>query len=384
MPELKTPAPNLSVPTRSKSAPLKKHLIAEVASGRLKPGARLSTESQFADEFDISRPTVRRALAELEGEGLIRREQGRGTFVNVETEIRSRTTTGTFAMVIAGADDLGGSAMIRGFEQGCRASHRNMFLCDSENNVDLQGGLLLRLANLDIAGVAFMPAVSPPTPDYQVKLLHGQNIPVVLCHRGVEGIEAPVLSVSHVEEGRLVGQAFAEKGHRRVAIVVAYQAGRLREKWVKGVREGLRESGGELPDEFVSMSPTTSFDYAKQESHLSKTLDEMLGSNDPPTAIFVVPDDFAYSANCLLQEVGLRVPEDISLIGLGDVNRSGAFTRRLTSVGIDGAKMGKEAVRLLDEIVSGQRNIHDVEQCEMTISLSDGQTLGPAPRRSKT
>jgi len=60
-------------------------LGAEVQAGRLKPGERLATELELAERFAVNRHTVRRAMATLVEQGLLRVEQGRGTFVNGAT-----------------------------------------------------------------------------------------------------------------------------------------------------------------------------------------------------------------------------------------------------------------------------------------------------------
>ena len=60
---------------------LKKTLAEEIVAGRWLPGDRLPSEPSICDHFDVSRTTVRQALSELEAEGMIRREKGRGTFV---------------------------------------------------------------------------------------------------------------------------------------------------------------------------------------------------------------------------------------------------------------------------------------------------------------
>jgi GntR family phosphonate transport system transcriptional regulator len=54
---------------------------AEIAGGQHKPGARLPTEAELSSRFAVNRHTVRRAMEELEGRGLVRIEQGRGSFV---------------------------------------------------------------------------------------------------------------------------------------------------------------------------------------------------------------------------------------------------------------------------------------------------------------
>jgi GntR family transcriptional regulator len=60
---------------------LKKLLSEEIGTGRWPPGDRMASEPDICEHFDVSRTTVRQALAELESEGLIRKEKGRGTYV---------------------------------------------------------------------------------------------------------------------------------------------------------------------------------------------------------------------------------------------------------------------------------------------------------------
>ena len=68
-------------PKRTKSDLVKDHLVAAIDRG-LAPHEKLPTERELADEFDISRLTVRRALDQLENDGLVYRVQGAGTFVS--------------------------------------------------------------------------------------------------------------------------------------------------------------------------------------------------------------------------------------------------------------------------------------------------------------
>jgi GntR family transcriptional regulator len=60
---------------------LKRLIADEIQSGRWEVGARLPSEAEFCDSFGVSRTTVRQALGELEREGALRKEKGRGTFV---------------------------------------------------------------------------------------------------------------------------------------------------------------------------------------------------------------------------------------------------------------------------------------------------------------
>jgi DNA-binding LacI/PurR family transcriptional regulator len=79
-----------------------------------------------------------------------------------------------------------------------------------------------------------------------------------------------------------------------------------------------------------------------------------------------------------LEQLQLRVPEDVSLIGWGGKWRDGVFLRRLTSVVVDEEQVGRTAAELLCQMHSGQRPLLDNEEIVMNLALYQGETLGPA------
>ena len=81
----------------------------------------------------------------------------------------------------------------------------------------------------------------------------------------------------------------------------------------------------------------------------------------------------------LLQRLELRVPEDVSLLGVGDTHRQGAIAQRLSAITYSNNEIGEHAFRLLWEMRSGKRPLDDGEEVVVTVELNDGQTLGPAP-----
>ena len=87
---------------------------------------------------------------------------------------------------------------------------------NSQNNIGRQANLVLGLIDQMVGGVAIVPTTSEPTPAIQIRQLHKNQIPVVFCHRTVEGIAAPCVTFSGYEVGFKAGQAFYERGHRRL------------------------------------------------------------------------------------------------------------------------------------------------------------------------
>ena len=140
------------------------------------------------------------------------------------------------------------------------------------------------------------------------------------------------------------------------------------------------DGGGELPEQFVYCGGSPTTNIAEQENEVFESLQRMCREPNPPTAIMCHFDDLAEMIYFQLGRLGLRVPEDISLIGFGGTWRKGAFAQRLTSVVVDETELGRCAANLLHEIRSGRRPIDDNEEVIMPLALNDGMTVGPAPR----
>ncbi|HKI70471.1 MAG TPA: substrate-binding domain-containing protein, partial [Verrucomicrobiae bacterium] len=168
----------------------------------------------------------------------------------------------------------------------------------------------------------------------------------------------------------------------RVAMFSAQRAG-LSSQYERGLRESIQASGGTLPDSFVRCGNVSKL-TAEYEQFLVTNLKELLNSPNRPTAIFCTFDSVAEMAYLWLNQLGIKVPEEISLVGFGGTWREGAITRRLTSVAVDEEELGRSAVRLLDEMRRRQRPLNDVTETIMPLNLTDGETLGKAPITTRT
>lgn len=84
---------------------LKRLILADVAIRGLEPGERLDGEHELCQRYDVSRTVVRQALQELEHEGVVRREKGRGTFLN-----DPRSSRGIGGALVGTFEDIQGSA----------------------------------------------------------------------------------------------------------------------------------------------------------------------------------------------------------------------------------------------------------------------------------
>ena len=266
-------------------------------------------------------------------------------------------------------------ALLHGFEAGASAIHHQTILCNSGNDVAQQAQIVLQLLDQKIGGVAMVPTTDLQTPAFHARQLQEHGIPVVFCHRRITGVAAPLVAIPFYEVGRLAGKTLAERGHRRVAA--------LSSMWVSsnaplidGINDGLRDGGGDLPADWWFVGDS----IEEHEEELLKALKEIFAGANPPTAIYCTFDSTAEMTYLLLSQLGLRVPEDVSLLSFGGALREGALNRRLSAVVVDEVATGQKAVTLLNEMRRGERPIDDSEEFVMELGLYDGQTLAsPMP-----
>ena len=354
---------------------LKSHLLAEFRSGRFKPGDALPTENEMAEMLSMARSTVRQALGELDRDGFVRRIRGKGTFVSENIAIPSETELGLFSLVVPESEGGHYPSLIQGFSRAATERHTHAIVNDTANDVNKQAAVVLQLLAKRAGGVALVPTLAP-TPANQITLLQQQGIPVVQCHRPVEGVNAPLLAIRQREITRLAGEKLIEAGHRRVARFNSTK-GPEADATLEQLRKMLGRVGGGIRDEDVFIGSGSAVHMYEQEGRIEEALRKMLDRPDPPTAIATTYDTVAEVVFLILQRIGLRVPEDVSLMGFGGRERGGAVIGRLTSVVMDGAEVGRMAYDLLNEMSKGKRSIHDTERIDIPLDIYEGQTLGP-------
>jgi len=363
---------------RPKYLQLVEQLMEQITQGELKPGAALPSEHQLCETHQLARTTVRNAMQLLEEQGWINRIHGKGSFVSTKPPIPIKQQLDIFAFVLPEVRTGFYPSLQRSFEQAAALTQNQVLVCCTENKVDMQGNTILQLIDKHVAGVALVPATVPPTPAYQVRQLQQHGIPVVFCHRDVEGIQAPLLSIPFREVGLLAGQTLLEQGHRSIALFSPHRATASIE-YETGLREALAASPDSCPEPFIFHGPSSQLHPIDYEPDLLNTLETMFQRPDPPTAIFATFDSLAELIYLLLGKLGKRVPEDVSLLGFGGTVRHVAIQSRLSSITVDEVAIGRKAAELLTQMKQGELPIDSAEVFPMPINTSAGQTLGPPP-----
>jgi LacI family transcriptional regulator len=166
------------------------------------------------------------------------------------------------------------------------------------------------------------------------------RIPVVLVNRYLDGDTADTVVSDNSAGGRAVAEAMLDLGHRRIALISGPENATTSRDRERGFRDGLEARGVDLDEALRRVG---------QFSHHSGYqwgLD-LLTSRPRPTAIFAVNDLIAFGALDAARRMGIRVPDELSVVGFDDIEMAGWEAFNLTTVKQPLAKLGREAVALL-------------------------------------
>jgi LacI family transcriptional regulator len=171
--------------------------------------------------------------------------------------------------------------------------------------------------------------------------LHRRNFPFVLLNREVDDCPGDACVVDNVLGAELVARELLALGHTKVAAIFGPEqtsTGRDREA---GFRSVLEEAGIDLPPHRWRRC---GFDFAAGRQAASELLDESAG---PPTAIFAANDIIALGAFNALHGRGVRIPDELTLIGFDDVRMAAWEAFSLTTVRQDIPGLVRAATELL-------------------------------------
>jgi LacI family transcriptional regulator, galactose operon repressor len=237
------------------------------------------------------------------------------------------------------------AALFRGVEDGASPRGYNVLLCNTDGSPQRQRSHLQSLHARRVDGVILASSfLKDPT----VRWLRHQGIPYVLVNRFSDEDHDPFVGSDDLVGGRIATSHLAELGHRRIGHLAGkptVSTGVMRRR---GYLAALAERG-------LTADPRLVIESGYTEEGGTQAAERLLALDDRPTAIFAVTDMTAVGAFGAARRMGLRVPEDIAIVGYNDIPLASRMMPALTTVRVPIHEFGSAAARvLLDQIDSGQ------------------------------
>ena len=235
------------------------------------------------------------------------------------------------------------TSVVRGVEDVALSRGYHLFLCNTDEDAGREDEYVVELAKKGVDGLMVAPSASRAE---RAGRLRSEGVPFVFVDRRVEGVEADVVGVDNRAGMRLVAEHLVGMGHRRVGMVsgpLDKASGRERYEGLKGA---LEELGSGLEDRLVRFGD---FKTAGGREGARGLMD--LGT--PPTAIVAANNQMTLGALLEIEGRGLRVPEDVSVVGFDDPEWAPLVSPPLTAVAQPTYEMGVRAAGLLLDRIEG-------------------------------
>lgn len=349
-------------------------LLREIESGRWKEGERLPSEADLVERFGHSRITIGRALRDLQSAGVISRRAGSGSFV-------TRTAPGaqrSFGLLIA---DLGETdvyeSIVRGM-MGSPLARDNALIWgsapgelapdDVEARSERAWQLCRQYIDRQVDGVFFAPvSMSPAAGDVNhriVSALDAAGIPVVLLDRPVTPYPDPgthdLVGIDNRRAGYVMTEHLIAHGATRIIFVRQSSNSPTVDARESGYRRAMR-----IPFEPI--------DAVRLDPGNKNAVRAMLRTH-APDGIVCANDRTAGRLMHTLLRVGVRIPSDLRLVGIDDVQYASLLPVPLTTYRQPTRQIGEVALSMMLTRVS-HRDLpaHDIRlRCELIVRESCG------------
>lgn len=323
-----------------------------ITDGTYTDGARLPSESELTKQFGASRPTVAKALRELQLEGMIDRRAGSGSFVTRAAPASQRLL---FGLLIPGLGtteifEAISSQIARGAEAGRHGLLWSDFVATAATPSQAVERTVEPLIRQKVSGVFFAPLELSTGQDRlnrEVADRLGQaGIPIILLDRDLTPFpnrsEHDLIGIDNYAAGYLLGQHLVERGCRRVSFVARPQSAGTVDIRAAGVAAALKRGT-------VATSPTWPLLVDPMDA---PSLSRHLGS-EHPDAIVCANDKTAAELMRSLGRLQVKVPTSIKVAAFDDVRYASLLHPPLTTVHQPCSDLGMAA---LDAMLSRIEN----------------------------
>jgi DNA-binding LacI/PurR family transcriptional regulator len=282
---------------------------------------------------------------------------------NILARSFSQRKTFTIGLVLPSIANPFYPEVAEAIEIGARQSEYQTVLCDTFRDHALGKQQMERLISRWVDGCIIMEGSLDMT---DIAQYFHQGLPIVLCDWQEQETppEIPHVRGDFFQAGTLAAQHFLELGHQHVAVIADEPGQTLR---LQGFCSRFQEAGFPVPPEMIQQGNST------LNSGYSAT-QKLLTASTRPTAIFATTDLMAIGTLNAILDAGLRIPQDISLIGLDDINVSVRTRPALTSVGFPKDQLARAATDLLFAQIDGHNDHPALQLIEPYLAVRKSTT----------
>lgn len=298
-------------------------------------GVSMATVSRVVNNNPNVKPQTRKKVFEaIERLGYRPNAVARG--------LASKKTT-TVGVVIPDISNTIFSELARGIEDIANMYHYNIILCNADKKKDKEIRVINTLLEKQVDGLLFMGGA---VTDEHLQAFKTSSVPIVLCATKDDNNAFASVDIDHEQAAFDAVNLLIQNGHRNIAMI----SGTLQDPAngfarYQGYKRALEAADIPLQEDYVRIG-----NY-RYESGL-EVAKHFLELSERPTAIFAATDEMAIGAMHTIQDSGLRVPDDVSIISVDNIRMASMVRPQLTTVAMPMYDIGAVSMRLLTKLMN--------------------------------
>ncbi|MFE5323263.1 GntR family transcriptional regulator [Paenibacillus sp. NPDC056579] len=358
---------------------LKNYIIQQMNQGIWKPGDKLPSENELAEQFNVSRITVKNAMADIVKQGLIYRIQGRGSFISdddsgqllsFEQKDDSRPIV---AFLMPRLNNLFTANLMTGIEQELADHGYHLAARLTHNNQDMENKILKELHELGVNGIIIYP-VDGETFNDEILNLTINHFPLVIVDRYFRGLDANRIISDNYTGAYEATKHLTDLGHTKISFISTKVSGTTSiEDRLHGYEQALSDSGL-----FIEYRLRLSLGAASPVEQIRS----YLADNPDIKAIVATNAAIGLMAKKAAQALNLNVPGDLSIVCFDNYEQSDLSEVPLTYINQNEKNMGREAAKLVLSLIENPKQ----DRCSIALPshlVIRSSTASPALVRSE-
>lgn len=228
------------------------------------------------------------------------------------------------------------SRVVLGIEDVAKENDYNVIIGSTHGDYDVENNYINMLSTRLVDGIIFFSTMQSTNRLNEIAAMH----PIVQCCEYKNGINSSRVSINNKVAAYDAVKHLLDCGHTKIALIAAGATHATSVERTEGYTKALAEAGIAFRSDYILHA-----DYSTYRAmHACEHLMEL---PDPPTAIFSISDSMALGAMKKLSELGIRVCEDVAVIGFDNTSVTEYYSPSITTISQPRLEMGKTAMELL-------------------------------------
>lgn len=326
----------------------------KAASGKLRVGDRLPSQKMLADEFSVSLITIKKAMADLSREGVIYSRVGKGSFLSNLTAHVDFAKSKSIGFVLQEIDSPFFSRIVASVEKSLSALKYNLLLTSTSGERDREENMIQHMLDIGVSGLIIASMSREYRASPIIRRLHDRKFPYVHVSYLVDE-DISYVGVDHERGAFIATQHLIKLGYKKIGYLNGIRGeqgsllGNLRKR---GFLRALGQYHVDYNPDYEYMFQLRG-EWDDYQSGYDIGL-QFVRSFHRPEAVFAFDDLSALGFEKAMLDNGLRVPQDVAIVGFDDIKRGVTAPVPLTTIHQPTDEIGKVAVDVIHKKITGQ------------------------------